>query len=103
MCSYPELPTSTEIGSKIYIDNGAVILEVTEIMEDGVKARVKNKCTLSNYRNMVIVGAEIALPTYTEQDAYDIAEFGLKHEVDAIAVSYCRKAEDIEIFREELG
>lgn len=52
---------------------------------------------------MNLPGALIDLPTVTEKDEDDIVNFGLKHGIDMIALSFTRKAEDIEYVRDILG
>lgn len=52
---------------------------------------------------MNLPGAIIDLPTVTEKDEDDIVNFGLKHGIDMIALSFTRKAEDIEYVRDILG
>ena len=52
---------------------------------------------------MNLPGVNIDLPTVTEKDEDDIVNFGLKKGVDFIALSFCRKAEDIEYVRDLLG
>jgi pyruvate kinase len=102
-CSYESLPTTVSVGSTIYIADGSLTCTVTEILEDGVKVRVENNCTLGEKKNMNLPGAIVDLPTLTEKDEDDLVDFGLKYGVDLIAASFVRKAEDIETIRDVLG
>lgn len=43
------------------------------------------------------------LPTLAPQDIIDLQQFGVAHQVDCIAASFVRKAEDIRNIREVLG
>lgn len=52
---------------------------------------------------MCLPGCVVELPTVTEQDKIDIVEFGLKHNVDLIALSFTRRGSDIEDVRALLG
>lgn len=52
---------------------------------------------------MSLPGAIIDLPTVTEKEEIDLVEFGLKHNVDIIFLSFTRKASDIEEARDVLG
>lgn len=45
---------------------------------------------------MNLPGAVIDLPTVTEKDEDDIVNFGLKHGIDMIALSFTRKGIKIE-------
>lgn len=52
---------------------------------------------------MNLPGCEVHLPTITEKDEEDIVDFALKKGVDFIALSFVRKAEDVEECRDLLG
>ena len=52
---------------------------------------------------MNLPGCLVDLPTVTDKDEDDIVNFGLKHGIDMIALSFTRKAEDIEHVRDILG
>lgn len=45
---------------------------------------------------MCLPGLPIFLPTLSPVDKFDIAEFGLKHKVDFIAVSFVRKKKELD-------
>ncbi|CAM9988658.1 unnamed protein product [Ectocarpus sp. 12 AP-2014] len=62
-----------------------------------------NNCVLGERKNMNLPGAIVDLPTLTEKDINDLQEFGLVHQVDYIAASFVRKAEDIDTIRMVLG
>jgi len=102
-CSYKSLPETVQVGSIIFIADGSLTCEVTEILQDGVKVTCKNSCTLGERKNMNLPGAIVDLPTLTEKDEIDLVEFGIKNSVDMIAASFVRKADDIETIRDVLG
>lgn len=68
-----------------------------------MKVEVLNNATLGERKNMNLPGCEVDIPTVTEKDEDDIVNFGLKHGVDLIALSFARKASDIEYVRDILG
>merc|ERR1719491_2920835 len=102
-CSYKSLPETVQVGSIIFIADGSLTCEVTEIGENQVTCQVKNNCRLGERKNMNLPGAIVDLPTLTEKDEDDLCDFGLKYGVDMIAASFVRKAEDIETIRDVLG
>ncbi len=102
-CSYPSLPKSVSVGSKILCADGAVTLEVTEIKETSVMARVLNNASFGDRKNMNLPGAYVDLPTCTDIDVTAIKEFAVKQKVDFIAASFVRKASDIDTIRELCG
>jgi pyruvate kinase len=102
-CSYKALPQTVHVGSTIYVADGSLTCEVTEVHEDHVIVICKNACKLGERKNMNLPGAIVDLPTLTEQDENDILEFGIKQGVDFIAASFVRKASDVEYIKELLG
>lgn len=62
-----------------------------------------NAATLGNRKNMNLPGAVVDLPTLTEKDENDLIEFGIKKNVDMVAASFVRKADDIKYIKGVLG
>ena len=102
-CSYPSLPKSVSVGSKILVADGALMLQVTEIKETSVLARVLNNAAFGSTKNMNLPGAVVDLPTLTEKDISDLKNFGVAYQVDYIAASFVRKGSDIDFIRSVLG
>lgn len=102
-CSYKSLPESVQVGGTIYIADGSLTCEVTEILEHGVMVKVLNDVEIGEKKNMNLPGCIVDLPTLTEKDEDDIVNFGLKKGIDMIAASFVRKAEDIDAIRDLLG
>ena len=93
--SYKGLPNDVEVGSIIYIDDGLVQLEVTEI-KDGTEVVCKalNNGILSNHKGVNLPGSKTNLPSITPKDVDDI-KFGIENDIDFIAASFVRKKEDV--------
>ncbi len=72
-----------------------VFIKVTEILEKSIKVKVENDCSLGEKKNMNLPGCIVDLPTVTDKDADDIINFGLKYNVDMIALSFTRSGNDI--------
>jgi len=102
-CSYKSLPETVSVGSVIYIADGSLTCNVTEILDSAIKVKVMNDARIGEKKNMNLPGAIIDLPTLTEKDESDLVDFALKKEVDMIAASFVRKAEDIDNIRDVLG
>jgi pyruvate kinase len=62
-----------------------------------------NDAVLGEKKNMNCPGTEIDLPTIGENDEADIVDFALKYNMDMIAASFIRSAEDVEQIRDLLG
>lgn len=102
-CSYPSLTTSLKVGSEILVADGSLVLRVKEIKDNSVITEALNNATIGERKNMNLPGAEIKLPTVTDKDKEDIQKFALDYSVDWIALSFARRASDIETVRDLLG
>ncbi|MDO5048014.1 MAG: pyruvate kinase [Anaerococcus sp.] len=93
--SYEGLPNDVEIGSTIYIDDGLVQLEVSDIINGtDVICKVLNNGILSNHKGVNLPGSKTNLPSLTPKDVDDI-KFGIENDIDIIAASFVRKKEDV--------
>lgn len=93
--SYPDLHKDVQVGNKILIDDGKLEVVVTEITKGGeVKVRVTYGGTLLPKKGVNLPDTNISLPAMTEKDIADL-DFIIEQELDWVALSFVRKAEDI--------
>ncbi len=96
--NYQELADIVEPGNRITVDNGLINFEVLETHGKQLVCRVIDGGWLGSKRHVNLPGVRINLPAITAKDRADI-EFGLTQEVDYIALSFVRAAEDVERLR----
>lgn len=96
ICSvtYEHLADDVKIGDRILIDDGLIELEIVKIEGTEIRCKVKNGGPVSNHKGVNIPMVNINLPAVTERDVSDI-KFGIAQEVDFIAASFVRKAQDV--------
>lgn len=93
--SYPNLHNDVKLGEKIMIDDGKLEVVVVDITkDDDVKVRVTYGGILLPKKGVNLPDTAISLPAMTEKDFEDF-EFIVKQELDWVALSFVRKAEDI--------
>lgn len=93
--SYEGLPKDVSKGTRILIDDGLVELEVIEIVNGtDIRCTVLNGGTIKDRKGVNVPNVPINLPAVTEKDIEDI-KFGIENDVDFIAASFIRKAEDV--------
>lgn len=93
--SYEGLPQDVSVGSRILVDDGLVELEVKEIVNGtDIVCNVINGGTLKDHKGVNVPNTSINLPAITEKDINDI-KFGIENDVDFIAASFIRKADDV--------
>lgn len=103
--SYSSLLAHIDVGKKILIADGNLALQVEEIdfARNCVVTRALNSFRLGEKKNVNLPGVQVDLPVITEKDIYDIQDFGVKHGVDYIALSFARSTGCVERCREVLG
>jgi len=86
-------------GDQILVDDGLISFTVRVVHADGsVECRVDNSGNIGETKGVNLPGIVVDLPAVTDKDKNDIA-FGVEHNVDMIAASFIRKAEDVETIR----
>lgn len=85
---------SLEVGSRVLFDDGYISSEVVEKNKDSVIVKIENGGEIKTGKGVNLPYAKTNLPSLTEKDISDLA-FGCKHDVDYIAASFIRSANDI--------
>lgn len=96
--SYTNLPKDVKAGDTILIDDGKIELSVTEIRDIDVVCEVVFGGPLKSRKGINLPHSRVSAPSLTEKDLEDL-KFGLENNVDWIALSFVRKAKDIDILR----
>lgn len=97
--SYKELPKDVLPGDMVLIDDGKIELTVREVRDIDVVCEVKYGGPLKSRKGINLPQTRVSAPSLTDKDNKDLL-FGLKNRVDWVALSFVRKAKDIEILRE---
>jgi len=99
--SNKDLYKSVEVGQSIYIDDGSINLEVSDIAEEEITCTIVSGGMLSSRKGVNVPGCITGLPFLGEQDLKDI-EFAIDQDFDFIALSFVQSAKDIYSVRELL-
>ena len=99
---YADLLESVNIGDRITVDNGLINLEVLDKSEKSMQCRVIDGGKLKSKSHVNLPGVRVNLPGITAKDHKDIL-FGIEQEVDFIAMSFVREANDIVELRKLMG
>ncbi len=98
--TYKQFPRDVKVGERILIDDGKLVLQVTETNEkDTVKAVTIQGGPLSSKKGVNLPNTNVSLPALTEKDVQD-ANFILDLELDWLALSFVRHAQDIKDLKE---
>jgi len=99
--NYPLLPKEVKVGNPILLHDGKKELKVVEIKGNDVLCKVIVGGEIKSKRGVNLPGSDLSVSSITEKDKKDL-EFGLKNDVDYIALSFVRRPEDIMELREIL-
>ena len=92
--NYRLLAQEVKPGQNIYIDDGALNLEVEKAEGDEVHCKIIVGGPLRNTKGINLPGAEITLPALSDKDKQDIA-WGIQHGMEYLAVSFVKTRQDI--------
>jgi pyruvate kinase len=91
---YKSLPHDVHPGSRILLDDGLLELKVIANEGEQVRCLVVAGGLLKNNKGINLPGVNVSAPCLTEKDLIDL-DFALDADVDFIALSFVRTAEDI--------
>ncbi len=99
--TYPGLINDVVVGGTILVDDGYVELTVTELDTENqeIVCTVQNSAFVKDRRGINVPGAKLNMPFISEKDRADMI-FGCEMQVDYIAASFVRRAEDVLAIRE---
>src|SRR5439155_20088415 len=92
--SLKTLPQEVKVGHPILLADGNIELRVEKVAPPDIYCRVVVGGQLSSHKGINLPGSEVHVDSLTKKDRADIV-IGLEEGVDAIALSFVRKAIDI--------
>ena len=92
--NYKNLFKDIKEGERVFIDDGQVVMRVTEINEKKITANIEIGGELRDNQGVAFPDSQLSVSSITPKDKDDIA-YGEEIGVDLIAVSFVRKASDI--------
>ena len=98
--NYPGLINDVEVGGLILVDDGNVELTITEIdkVAGEIICNVKNDAFVKDRRGINVPSVKLNMEFLDEKDRADII-FGCEEQVDFLAASFVRRAEDVAAIR----
>ncbi|MDP3509414.1 MAG: pyruvate kinase [Candidatus Melainabacteria bacterium] len=100
--NYEPLAREVKPQDTILLDDGLIELRVLETNETDAICEIIMGGVLKNHQGINIPGVRLSIPALTEKDKEDL-KVGLKCEVDFVALSFVRDAQDIVDLREQIG
>ncbi len=91
---FTTLAENLEPGSRILLSDGLIELRVDRIEGNDVVCQIINGGMLGEKKGINLPGIPVKVPSLTEKDEIDL-EFAVAHNVDTVAVSFVRTADDV--------
>ncbi|MDW8466273.1 MAG: pyruvate kinase [Chloroherpetonaceae bacterium] len=93
--TYKEIVRDVQRGDRILIDDGLLKVKVLDKTDKEVITEVVIGGLLKSQKGLNLPGVSMSVPSLSEKDIEDV-HFGLDHEVDMVALSFVRSAQDVQ-------
>lgn len=96
ICStgFAGLVTDAQNGKEILLDDGYIILDIVKVEGNKIFTTVRKGGILKDNKGIIIPDCSSSAPSITDKDLEDL-KFAIENDVDAVAMSFVRKASDI--------
>lgn len=99
---HPEIYKSVKKNTRVLIDDGKLILNITKVSSDKITTEVINGGRISNMKGVNIPESFIKMSSLTKKDIKDL-EFCLDLSLDYVALSFVQKAKDLIDLKKHIG
>lgn len=100
--TFKTLAKDVEPGARILLSDGLIELRVRAVNGTDVQCEIINGGILGENKGINLPGAVLTIPSLTSKDEQDL-EFGLRHAVDVVAVSFIRTADDVRAVKSRIA
>ncbi|QJU59690.1 pyruvate kinase [Sphingomonas sp. AP4-R1] len=99
---HPEIFQALEVGARLLLDDGKMVLRALSVSEDKIVTRVEVGGVLSNSKGLNVPDVVLPMAALTEKDRKDL-DFALEEGADWIALSFVQRPEDVAEARRLIG
>ncbi len=96
---YEHLLRDVDVDDRVFIDDGQIVLKIVKKEKDKLIALILIGGHLRDNQGVAFPDSNLSVSAITEKDKEHL-EFGTKHDIDFVAVSFVRNAGDINIVRD---
>ena len=97
--NYKNLYEDINVNDRVFIDDGQMILKISEKQKNKLKALILIGGELRDNQGVAFPDSKLSVPAITEQDIEHL-KFGTDQDVDFVAVSFVRNSDDIQAVRD---
>ena len=99
--TYESFAKDLKVGDMVLVDDGLLQLDVVEIKGNEVICIARNNGDLGQKKGINLPNASVNLPALSEKDIEDL-KYGCQNNIDFVAASFIRKADDVRQVRKVL-
>ncbi len=96
--TFPAVIKDVSPGEIIYINDGLIKLKIERIDKENIYTKVIEGGEISDHKGVNFPNTRLSVPAITEKDKKDL-QFGLKHGVDLVALSFVKSPDEVEELR----
>jgi pyruvate kinase len=96
--TFPGLPAAVKPGDRLFLNDGFILLKVTEVSATDVVCSVRAGGELRSRKGLNLPGIDLGISAFTENDRRWLA-FAAEHRVDAVSQSFVADDQDIAAVR----
>ncbi len=100
--NYRDLPSDVAIGNRLYLQDGQITLRIVGKSATSIETLVEFGGELRSAQGINYPDGSLNLTSVTDRDL-ELLLFGLDHDVDYVAISFVRSAEDVERVKTFMG
>jgi pyruvate kinase len=93
--SWDGLPGAVNEGGEVYLADGRIRLRVESKDSSSARCRVEVGGAVASHQGLNLPGADVSLPSAGRDDLAWV-DFAIEHGIDLLAVSFVRRAEDLD-------
>ncbi len=93
--SYPDIIDMVNIGEEVFFADGTIQTVVVDKDEQGLHLKLLNSGELTSRKGVNFPKTKLKISAITKKDEADL-EFGSKHEIDIVALSFVQNRKDIQ-------
>lgn len=99
--TYEGFARDLKAGDMVLVDDGLLAMTVTKVSGNEVECVAENSGDLGENKGINLPNVKVNLPALAEKDIEDL-KFGCQQNIDFVAASFIRKAEDVKAVRKIL-
>ena len=99
--TYPSLIDDVQIGHRVLIEDGMLRFVCTEKNYNELRCRCLAGGVLKSSKGINLPNSAVAVPSITDRD-WECVDWAIENDLDYLALSFVRKAEELQLLREHL-